>query len=78
MPLFECETCHCVDNTAVGGFWTAMMENKPQLCSECDPEIGKWHGKFAKIPISKWPDGSRSVDYTAEKAVERRTPGTES
>ncbi len=23
-------------------------EEEPLLCSECDPEIGKWHGCFPK------------------------------
>lgn len=24
------------------------MDKTPFLCSECDPDIGKWHGRFAK------------------------------
>ncbi len=37
MPLFMCAT-----------YWYRKMENRPDLCSECDPSIGKWHGKFPK------------------------------
>ena len=43
MPLFECSQCGCVENTAVGNFWSSR--NKP-TCSEC--AFGKWHGKFKK------------------------------
>ncbi len=64
MPLFECSKCHCVENTAVTGFWCrTMLEKQPPLCSECDPEIGKWHGHFAKTPISEWND---HVEYVIE------------
>jgi len=24
------------------------MRKKPALCSECDPSIGVWHGRFAR------------------------------
>ena len=24
------------------------MDNKPALCSECDPEMGRWHGAFKR------------------------------
>lgn len=48
MPLFRCTKCGCVENSAYGYFWMAKLEQKPPLCSECDPEIGEWHGKFEK------------------------------
>lgn len=50
MPLFECSKCGAADNTAVGNFWSFHMDKQPPLCSECDPEIGKWHGLFEKQP----------------------------
>jgi hypothetical protein len=49
MSLFMCRNCGCVDNTAMGNYWwTVHSEHKPPLCTECDPEIGKWHGQFPK------------------------------
>lgn len=49
MPLFKCEKCLCVENTAVSGYWMRHTPDDPILCSECDPKIGKWHGRFEKI-----------------------------
>ena len=31
MPLFVCEKCGCVENTALGKYWA----EKERLCSEC-------------------------------------------
>ncbi len=49
-----CRTCGCVENTALGGYWVqelaAYEEGRPSepLCSECNPSIGAWHGRFPK------------------------------
>ena len=49
MPIFRCVKCGCVDNTATSGYWERVaMNGKEPLCSECNPEIGKWHGEFEK------------------------------
>ena len=49
MSIFRCVKCGCVDNTATSGWWTRLAEHKDEpLCSECNPEIGKWHGEFEK------------------------------
>lgn len=64
MPLFMCEQCGCVENTATGRYWTKDESEfwRPEdtgkaLCSECAPrafvdgtptEFGKWHGMFPK------------------------------
>ena len=53
MPIFRCEKCGCIENTATSNYWESkhpMDEGKPKplVCSECDPEIGKWHGHFPK------------------------------
>lgn len=49
MSLFECSNCHCIENTACCNYWSLVhLEKKPPLCSECDPAIGKWHGRFTK------------------------------
>lgn len=73
MPLFVCDECGCVDNTALGHFWGRDLweflgENKSgkALCSECAPthfddgstsDWGKWHNHF---PKKKW-DGKAEV-----------------
>lgn len=46
MPLFICEKCGTIENTAVGHYWPVFAEHKPVLCSEC--HSGKWHGLFEK------------------------------
>jgi hypothetical protein len=38
-----------MENTAASNYWSRHdKEDKRALCSECDPEIGKWHGMFKK------------------------------
>jgi len=62
MPLFVCDKCKVVENTACGHYWTRNMgledgkkEDSRALCSECMPgpdylgRGGKWHGKFPKV-----------------------------
>jgi hypothetical protein len=63
MSLYRCETCGCVENTALGFYWCRKDIDWPEevrgkaLCSECAPKVysdgsptdwGKWHGRFAK------------------------------
>lgn len=55
MSIFRCEQCGCIENTATSNYWERKYPfdgqgpgPKPLLCSECDPEIGKWHGAFPK------------------------------
>ena len=57
MSLFRCEQCGCVENTAASNYISRKypysedgkaLPSLPALCSECDPEIGKWHGLFPK------------------------------
>lgn len=53
MPLFKCTGCGCVENTALANYWWKVQhEGKSALCSECDPEIGKWHDRFPKVQAS--------------------------
>jgi hypothetical protein len=63
MSLYKCETCGCVENTACAHYW--MRDGGPALCSECDPEIGKWHGLFSK---RAWDD-SRDKTFEQEMAA---------
>lgn len=52
MPLFECATCHAVENTAcTTGAWYARSKGEPMTCSEC--KDGKWHGMFPKKLLSE-------------------------
>ena len=46
MPLFACEKCNTIENTALSAYW--RRGDGPSLCSECDPSIARWHGVFAK------------------------------
>lgn len=64
MPLFVCDKCGCVENTALGHYWTKGFKEfkntewENALCSECTPLTfpngeksgakGKWHDKFPK------------------------------
>lgn len=50
MPIFACSKCGAVENTALSRYWMRVLKDPkpPPLCSECDPEIGKWHGAFPK------------------------------
>jgi hypothetical protein len=56
MPLFVCESCGCVENTATCNFWKAKRERTPYLCSACDPACEQ-HDHF---PLEPW-DGERDV-----------------
>lgn len=60
MSLFQCYECGCRENTAACNFWPRMdgqwrgQGSKPwMLCSACDPDIGKWHGKFERVFLPK-------------------------
>ena len=56
MPLFVCEKCGYIENTATSRYW--IEDEGIKLCSKCDPELGcKWHGCF---PRTKY-DGSQKV-----------------
>lgn len=60
MPLFICDKCKTIENTALCRYWSRDQDTKGKaLCSECDPKIKKWHGEFEKIHandyLSKYP-----------------------
>ena len=53
MPLFACRACGCIENTALSNYWSdVQLEEKPPLCSACDPDINEWHGEFSRRPAS--------------------------
>lgn len=46
MPLFICDLCECIENTALGHYWGRDQDyfGKPELrgkalCSECSPAV---------------------------------------
>lgn len=65
MPIFQCEGCGCIDNTATSNFWTRTTLSP--LCSACDPEIGRWHGRFPQQPAAGMLLGSDSFLYSQEE-----------
>lgn len=71
MSLFRCERCGCVENTAVCHYWT-RKEGEPALCTECDPEIGKWHGRFPKRPADDLVDDGKGFLISPEEAAQRK------
>jgi len=54
MSLFQCEECGCVENTACCNYaYRVYCEKKKPLCSICDPNINKWHGRFDRTFLPK-------------------------
>jgi len=57
MPLFLCDKCGVIENTALSAYWSKdQLLDGAALCSECthikfsdgDEQYGKWHGKFPR------------------------------
>jgi hypothetical protein len=76
MPVFRCEKCGCMENTALCHYWSRFQgrdkPNLPALCSECDPGIGKWHGRFEKKPATGMLVGNDGFLYGPEENLEWR------
>ena len=58
MPLFICDTCGSVENTATSDFWIQAHQGLPdRRCSKC--RTGTWHGVFPQRPYAGqkviWP-----------------------
>jgi len=72
MPIFRCEECGCMDNTACCNYWGRQYSEKREpgdmrkLCSECDPEIGKWHNEFSKKSAAGMCIGADGFLYEQE------------
>ena len=47
------------------------------MCSECDPEIGEWHGKFPKQTVEQFrkSDPRFLIDYPYEQKAQRLNGG---
>jgi hypothetical protein len=74
MSIFRCEQCGCVENTATSNYWAQQYPidgsvEKPKLCSECDPEIGKWHGDFPKQSAKGFLIGEDGFLYSKKDKV---------
>ena len=68
MSIFRCGKCGCIENTATSHYWSQKYpvgdgEVAVPLCSECDPEIGKWHGRFPKEPADGYQIGEDGFLY---------------
>jgi hypothetical protein len=55
MPLFVCDRCSTVENTACGDHVGNLLDKSvPKLCSACMESVppyregGKWHGHFER------------------------------
>lgn len=63
MPLYVCDECDTIENTACGFFWSKDCDDTPAtvkgraLCSACGPthwndgsrtKYGQWHGRFER------------------------------
>ena len=89
MPLFICEECGTIENTALGHYWSKdhvkfkdSSKNNKALCSSCIPAEyddssetgrGKWHGKFPKETFD--PKKHNPDHYLNSKEyMEKHTP----
>jgi hypothetical protein len=62
-----------MENTALSNYWVRKVVNgkkTPPLCTECDPEIGKWHGSFSKRPATGSLLGDDGFLYADENVVQ--------
>lgn len=67
MPIYQCSKCGCIENTASGRYWSQVYLLKEKaLCSECDPKVKKWHGRFEKISAKGMAIGEDGFLYDSE------------
>lgn len=66
MPLFKCTECGCIENTACSLYWL-RKKDEPALCSECDPKIKQWHGRFEKQSAIGTKLGNDGFLYSQEE-----------
>lgn len=63
MPLFICSKCRVIENTALGRYWETVMTKDEPLCSQCDPKINKWHGRFERQTVDQWLKDNPNKQY---------------
>jgi hypothetical protein len=69
MPIFRCSQCNCAENTAVSRHAT-RAKGSPALCSECDPKIGKWHGRFPKMSADQFVEDKNGYLISHEEKAQ--------
>jgi hypothetical protein len=71
MPLFICDKCHCIENTALGRYWSkdlpSASEKGKALCSECSK--GKWHSRFPKEKFDKNKHNTKDFIYIPKELL---------
>jgi hypothetical protein len=75
MPLFMCEGCGSVENTALSNYWT-REKGTPALCSACDPETRRWHGEFEQRRAVGMIIGGDGFLYYPQEFVKRQVHHT--
>lgn len=67
MPLFQCDTCSCIENTAlVDGYWQDKAAGWKTECSQC--KTGIWHDRFPKRPAAGMLMDQEGHLWTVEQA----------
>lgn len=51
--------------------WFEHYKDKKWLCSECDPQIGEWHGRFEKMPAEGMYFDENHMIYGADEVDEK-------
>jgi hypothetical protein len=77
MPLFVCDECGCVENTALGFYWGKghikfkdEEKNDKALCSECMPKEFSDGSIYEKA--GKWHDIFKKEKWDGEEEVINR------
>lgn len=66
MGLIRCHRCGTIENTA-RCYWFEQRRTQQYLCSECDPNIGVWHGEFEKRSADGWYYDKNGFIYNPEE-----------
>lgn len=75
MPLYRCDQCNCVENTALTHYWSRNRRTDTRaLCSACDPEINHWHGRFPRRSASGMHIDQSGHLWTQEQVASGKLP----
>ena len=75
MPkFFKCDKCECIESINLCHYWSNRIQKKQLLCSQCDPEIGKWHNRIEKksaigIPVNYDECYGYFLDPTSQEII---------
>ena len=70
--MFECanKKCKAYENTALSGAMAQKINGiKEPFCSACNPDIGKWHGKFPKLTLEEHQDPANAPLFKNESLI---------